>query len=54
MEETFDRIGVLTLEGDPAGLAAVVAQLASLRLEPEEPVVLTSSPAADPADGATA
>ena len=54
VEETFDRIGLLTLEGDPAGLAAVVAQLASLRLEPEEPVVLTSSPAADQADGATA
>jgi FlaA1/EpsC-like NDP-sugar epimerase len=52
--ETFDRIGLLTLEGDPAGLAAVVAQLASLRLEPEEPAVLTSSPAAPPADGATA
>ena len=54
VEETFDRIGLLTLEGDPAGLASVVAQLASLRLEPEEPVVLTSSPAADQADGATA
>ena len=54
MEDTFDRIGLLTLEGDPAGLASVVAQLASLRLEPEEPVVLTSSPAADQADGATA
>src|SRR5215210_6101557 len=51
VEETFDRIGLLTLEGDPAGLAAVVAQLAGLRLEPEEPVVLTSSsPAAPPAD----
>src|SRR5215218_8143511 len=54
VEETFDRIGLLTLEGDPAGLAAVVAQLASLRLEQEEPVVLTSSPAVPPADGATA
>ena len=54
VEETFDRIGVLTLEGDPAGLAAVVAQLASLRLEPEEAVVLTTSPAAEEADGATA
>jgi FlaA1/EpsC-like NDP-sugar epimerase len=54
VEETFDRIGVLTLEGDPAGLASVVAQLASLRLEPEEPVVLTTSPAAEEADGATA
>jgi len=54
VEETFDRIGLLTREGDPAGLASVVAQLASLRLEPEEPVVLTSSPAADQADGATA
>jgi FlaA1/EpsC-like NDP-sugar epimerase len=54
VEETFDRIGLLTLEGDPAGLAAVVAQLASLRLEPEEPVVLTTSPAAEEADGATA
>src|SRR6195952_788981 len=54
VEETFDRIGLLTLEGDPAGLASVVAQLASLRLEPEEPVILTSSPAAPPADGATA
>src|SRR5829696_1974408 len=54
VEETFDRIGLLTLEGDPAGLASVVAQLASLRLEPEEPIVLTSSPAADQADGATA
>jgi FlaA1/EpsC-like NDP-sugar epimerase len=54
VEETFDRIGLLTLEGDPAGLAAVVAELASLRLEPEEPVVLTSSPAVPPADGATA
>ena len=45
---------LLTLEGDPAGLASVVAQLASLRLEPEEPVVLTTSPAAEEADGATA
>ena len=54
VEETFDRIGLLTLEGDPAGLASVVAQLASLRLEPEEPVVLTTSPAAEEADGATA
>jgi FlaA1/EpsC-like NDP-sugar epimerase len=54
VEETFDRIGLLTLEGDPAGLAAVVAQLASLRLEPEEPVAVTSSPAAEEADGATA
>jgi FlaA1/EpsC-like NDP-sugar epimerase len=54
VEDTFDRIGLLTLEGDPAGLAAIVAQLASLRLEPEEPIVLTSSPAADQADGATA
>jgi FlaA1/EpsC-like NDP-sugar epimerase len=54
VEETFDRIGILTLDGDPAGLASVVAQLASLRLEPEEPVVLTSSPAAESADGATA
>ena len=54
VEETFDRIGVLTLEGDPAGLASVVAQLASLRLEPEEAVVLTTSPAAEEADGATA
>ena len=54
VEETFDRIGLLTLEGDPAGLAAVVAQLASLRLEPEEHVVLTTSPAAEEADGATA
>src|SRR3954451_14904512 len=54
VEETFDRIGLLTLEGDPAGLAAVVAELASLRLEPEEPVILTSSPAVPPADGATA
>jgi FlaA1/EpsC-like NDP-sugar epimerase len=54
VEETFDRIGVLTLEGDPAGLASVVAQLASLRLEPEEPVALTTSPAAEEADGATA
>jgi FlaA1/EpsC-like NDP-sugar epimerase len=54
VEETFDRIGVLTREGDPAGLASVVAQLASLRLEPEEPVVLTTSPAAEEADGATA
>src|SRR3954451_19668032 len=54
VEETFDRIGLLTLEGDPAGLAAVVAELASLRLEPEEPVILTTSPAAEEADGATA
>jgi FlaA1/EpsC-like NDP-sugar epimerase len=54
VEETFDRIGLLALEGDPAGLAAVVAQLASLRLEPEEPVAVTSSPAAEEADGATA
>ena len=54
VEETFDRIGLLTLEGDPAGLAAVVAQLASLRLEPEEPLTVTSSSAPEPADGATA
>src|SRR3954471_12236555 len=54
VEETFDRVGLLTLEGDPAGLAAVVAELASLRLEPEEPVALTTSPSAEEADGATA
>jgi FlaA1/EpsC-like NDP-sugar epimerase len=54
VEETFDRISLLTLEGDPAGLAAVVAQLASLRLEPEEPVPVTSTPGAESADGATA
>ena len=35
VEETFDRIGLLALEGDPAGLAAVVSELASLRIEPE-------------------
>ena len=33
------------------GSPSVVAQLASLRLEPEEPVVLTSSPAADQPTG---
>jgi FlaA1/EpsC-like NDP-sugar epimerase len=38
VEATFDRVGLLTLEGDPAGLAAVVSQLASLRLEPEGPL----------------
>ena len=54
VEETFDRIGLLALEGDPAGLAAVVAQLASLRLEPEEPMAVSSAPVVDPADGATA
>ena len=54
VEETFDRIGLLTLEGDPAGLASVVAQLASLRLEPEEPLTVSSSSAPEPADGATA
>ena len=42
VEETFDRIGLLTLAGDPAGLAAIVGQLASLRLEPE------STPAVPP------
>ena len=41
VEETFDRISILTLEGDPAGLASVVGQLASLRLEPEEPVAVS-------------
>jgi FlaA1/EpsC-like NDP-sugar epimerase len=54
VEETFDRIGVFTLEGDPAGLASVVAQLASLRLEPEVAVVVSSSSAPESADGATA
>ena len=54
VEETFDRVGLLALEGDPAGLAAVVAQLASLRLEPEEAVVVSTSTAPEPADGATA
>ena len=54
VEETFDRINVLTLEGDPAGLASVVGQLASLRLEPEEPIAVSSAPAAESADGATA
>jgi len=54
VEETFDRVGLLALEGDPAGLAAVVAQLASLRLEPEEAVAVSSSSAPEPADGATA
>ena len=54
VEETFDRINVLALEGDPAGLAAVVGQLASLRLEPAEPLAVSSSSAVEPADGATA
>ncbi len=54
VEETFDRINILTLEGDPAGLASVVGQLASLRLEPDEPVAVSSSAAVEPADGATA
>ena len=42
LEETLDRVGLLALEGDATGLAATVAQLATLRaptLEPvEEPV----------------
>jgi FlaA1/EpsC-like NDP-sugar epimerase len=35
VEETFDRVSLLALAGDPAGLAAIVGQLATLRLEPE-------------------
>src|SRR4029079_9078725 len=44
VEETFDRIGLLTLEGDPAGLASVVAPPASLRLPPAEHVALHTCP----------
>ncbi len=49
VEETFDRIGLLALEGDPAGLAAVVGELATLRLEPEsEPEAAELEAAAAP------
>ena len=55
VQETFDKVTQLTREGDPAGLAAVVARLATLRLEPEpEPVpVPEAAPEAVPAAAAT-
>jgi FlaA1/EpsC-like NDP-sugar epimerase len=34
LEEIFDQVGLLVLEGDAAGLAAEVSALASARLEP--------------------
>ena len=37
VEETFDRIGLLVLEGDAAGLAATVAELATGRVAPTAP-----------------
>ena len=37
VEETFDRIGLLVLEGDAAALAATVAQLSHARLADEAP-----------------
>jgi FlaA1/EpsC-like NDP-sugar epimerase len=37
LEEIFDQVGLLVLEGDAAGLAATVAALASARLEPVAP-----------------
>jgi FlaA1/EpsC-like NDP-sugar epimerase len=37
VEETFDRIGLLVLEGDAAALAATVAELASARVAAEVP-----------------
>jgi FlaA1/EpsC-like NDP-sugar epimerase len=37
VEETFDQIALLVLEGDAAALAAKVAELAAVRAEPEVP-----------------
>jgi FlaA1/EpsC-like NDP-sugar epimerase len=57
VEETFDRIGLLVLEGDSAALAATVAELSSGRVmrEPPEPVIALETPSSDgrfePSDG---
>jgi FlaA1/EpsC-like NDP-sugar epimerase len=51
VQETFDKVTQLTREGDPAGLAAVVARLATLRLEPEpepEPAVAATEAGGSP------
>ncbi len=37
VEETFDEIGLLVLEGDAAALAAKVAELSTVRMAPELP-----------------
>jgi FlaA1/EpsC-like NDP-sugar epimerase len=37
VEETFDQIALLVLEGDTAALAAKVSELAAVRAEPEVP-----------------
>jgi FlaA1/EpsC-like NDP-sugar epimerase len=39
VEETFDQIALLVLEGDAAALAAKVSELAAVRAEPEVPEV---------------
>ena len=47
VEETFDQIGLLVLEGDAAALAAKVAELAAVRAVPEvteEPVAPETEP----------
>ena len=46
VEETFDKVTLLAREGDAAGLAAVVARLATLRLEPEPAAVQAGGPPA--------
>jgi FlaA1/EpsC-like NDP-sugar epimerase len=58
VEETFDRIGLLVLEGDAAALAATVAQLSSARVEADipEPVIALDTDASaerrfEPDDG---
>jgi FlaA1/EpsC-like NDP-sugar epimerase len=53
VRETFDKVTQLTREGDPAGLAALVAQLATLRLEPEPEPAPEAPPEAAPAAAAT-
>jgi len=49
VEETFDRIGLLVLEGDAAALAATVAELSNARLPAGAPPVLEVDEALKPA-----
>jgi FlaA1/EpsC-like NDP-sugar epimerase len=52
VEATFDRIGLLVLEGDAAGLAATVSELATGRVAAAMPEpAAVDAVALDPADG---
>jgi len=52
VEATFDRIGLLVLEGDAAGLATTVSELATGRVAAAMPEpAAVDAVALDPADG---